>query len=111
MTTTNWTFHFLNCNGQAVQFNLDESRIKACIGPDLKENIELIDVRGDGNCGYHALVNGAIENKLSLSSELTETDNPQMDLHQQMYTHAQDPNVLKDLFKDRNMQVVFGLSE
>ena len=56
------SFNFLNCDNAKEEYRLNVPRYKTCMG--FTKEVEIIDIKGDGNCGYHALVYGLKDNNI-----------------------------------------------
>jgi len=82
-----------------ARFLLDKPRYESAIGI---ENIgKITDVKGDGNCGYHALVLGSYAQNVTHETNFLNEDDPSMALRKQLFDHAQKPGVMSCLLQNK----------
>src|SRR5687768_9652000 len=85
-STKNGPYEFLNVDDwENKNYTLDTPRFKACMG--FKNVVDLIDVKGDGNCGYYALVYGLKDNNIPETAEILKFNDTSIKLREQMYNY------------------------
>ena len=90
------------------QFIRDKPRFKKAL--EIGNSGRIMDVLGDGNCGYHALVLGTVMQALKTNTNYMEHNNPSLELRKQMLEHARKPGVVRRIIENEHLFFNAGLS-